>query len=435
MIEPEPAAGAPDEVVYLILGSLQFSDACLRTYGHPDLLRVAAAVNGDDFVPYTDAIFLKAPGLGASVAWHQDGITHWESPDWDQGSHGFNFMAQLYGSTPANGVWVVPGTHKTGRVDIVAKVAEAGTERLPDAVPMVSDPGDVVISNRQLLHGSFANTSENWRVTINMGFHRRASVLGVQGGGILGLDTIYDDAHVRERSRTIGYAIDARRQRFPRRPRTSTGPSKRAGCPTSGTTRRAPHSSTTTSWTSASRRRGGDDRRSSGRERSHIRLTQQCRPEDMERVEQAYKSLGFKAELKSFFDDLPARLAKAHLVISRSGASSVAEMLVLGKPSILIPLPSSLEGDQLANAKVAEAAGAAWLMQEADLTVEALSDQIRLCLEKPDRLAEAAMKAKALGRPDAAEALADALERMIPGFKKGPKKVDDGQRPGLEVAA
>ncbi len=215
MIEPEPAAGAPDEVVYLILGSLQFSDACLRTYGHPDLLRVAAAVNGDDFVPYTDAIFLKAPRLGASVAWHQDGITHWDSPDWDQGSHGFNFMAQLYGCTPANGVWVVPGTHKAGRVDIVAKVAEAGTERLPDAVPMVCDPGDVVISNRQLLHGSFANTSDDWRVTINMGFHRRASVLGVQGGGILGLDTVYDDAHIRERSRTIGYAIDARRQRFP----------------------------------------------------------------------------------------------------------------------------------------------------------------------------------------------------------------------------
>lgn len=175
--------------------------------------------------------------------------------------------------------------------------------------------------------------------------------------------------------------------------------------------------------------------RLSGRERSRIRLTQQCRPEDMERVQQAYKGLGFKADLKSFFDDLPARLAKAHLVISRSGASSVAEMLVLGKPSILIPLPSALEGDQLANAKVAEAAGAAWLMQEADLTGEALSDQIRLCLEKPDRLAEAAGKAKALGRPDAAEALADALERLIPGFKPNAKKVNDGQRSGLEEAA
>ena len=125
--------------------------------------------------------------------------------------------------------------------------------------------------------------------------------------------------------------------------------------------------------------------------------------EDLERVEQAYKSLGFKAELKSFFDDLPERLAKAHLVISRSGASSVAEMLVLGRPSILIPLPSSLEGDQLANAKIAEAAGAAWLMEEAELTGERLSDKLRLCLEKPDQLAEMAAKAKTLGRPDASE--------------------------------
>jgi hypothetical protein len=215
MIEPEPAADAPREIVYLILGSLQFSEACLRTYGHPDLLKVAAAVNGDDFVPYTDALFIKAPRLGASVAWHQDGVTHWQSPDWDQGSHGFNFMGQLYGCTPANGVWVVPGSHKVGRVDIKAKVAKADTERLPDAVPMVCKPGDVVISNRQLLHGSFANTSDDWRVTINMGFHRRSSVLGVQAGGILGGDGIYDEAHIAERSRTIGYAIDARRQRFP----------------------------------------------------------------------------------------------------------------------------------------------------------------------------------------------------------------------------
>ncbi|MEM8949822.1 MAG: undecaprenyldiphospho-muramoylpentapeptide beta-N-acetylglucosaminyltransferase [Pseudomonadota bacterium] len=174
--------------------------------------------------------------------------------------------------------------------------------------------------------------------------------------------------------------------------------------------------------------------RLSGRERSRIRLTQQCRPEDLERVEQAYKSLGFKAELKSFFEDLPERLAKAHLVISRSGASSVSEMLVLGTPSILIPLPSSLEGDQLANAKIAEAAGAAWLMEEKDLTGERLSDQLRLCLDKPDQLKDMAAKAKALGRPDAAEALADALERMIPGFKKSSNNVNGGETPRQEAA-
>jgi len=176
--------------------------------------------------------------------------------------------------------------------------------------------------------------------------------------------------------------------------------------------------------------------RLSGRERSRIRLVQQCRPEDLERVEQAYKTLGFKAELKDFFHDLPARLAKAHLVISRAGASSVAEMLVLGKPSILIPLPQSLEGDQLANAEVVAAADAGWLMQEADLSGEALADKLRICLEQPEKLIDMAAKAKALGRPDAAKTLADAFERMIPGFKKGPdpKSTGDGPSP-LEAAA
>jgi hypothetical protein len=215
MHEPVAATDAPDEVVYLILGSLQFSEACLRTYAHPDLLAVAAAVNGDDFVPFADALFIKEPGLGASVAWHQDGTTHWDTPSWDEGSHGFNFMGQLYGCTAANGVWVVPGTHKLGKLDIKAKVHAAGTERLPDAVPMLCKPGDVVISNRQLLHGSFANTSADWRVTINMGFHRRASVQDVRGGGLHSAPAVYDDAHIAERSRIIGYAIDARLQRFP----------------------------------------------------------------------------------------------------------------------------------------------------------------------------------------------------------------------------
>ncbi|MGI9499502.1 MAG: undecaprenyldiphospho-muramoylpentapeptide beta-N-acetylglucosaminyltransferase [Geminicoccaceae bacterium] len=180
--------------------------------------------------------------------------------------------------------------------------------------------------------------------------------------------------------------------------------------------------------------------RLSGRERSRLRLTQQCRPEDLERVEQAYKGLGFEAELKTFFEDLPERLAKAHLVISRSGASSVAEMLALGRPSILIPLPSSLEGDQLANARFVAEAEAGWLVEQADLTGEWLSEQLRLCLEQPDRLSTMAAKAKALARPDAAEALADAVERMVPGLKAGSKSSDTDGRGGgpggsMEAAA
>ena len=215
MFEPKAAEDAPTEVVYLILGSLQFSEAALRVYGHPQLLAVAAAVNGDDFVPFNEALFIKEPGRGASVAWHQDGVTHWDSPDWDQGSHGFNFMAQLYGCTPANGVWVVPGSHKLGRADIRAMVAAAGTERLPDAVPIVCKPGDVAITNRQSVHGSFANTSADWRVTVNFGFHRRRSVLGVMGAGVHNAPAIYDAERIHERAKLIGYGIDARRRRFP----------------------------------------------------------------------------------------------------------------------------------------------------------------------------------------------------------------------------
>ncbi|HYM29764.1 MAG TPA: phytanoyl-CoA dioxygenase family protein, partial [Candidatus Cybelea sp.] len=215
MFEPKPSEDAPKEVVYLILGSLQFSEAALRVYGHPQLLAVAAAINGEDFVPFNEALFIKEPGRGASVAWHQDGVTHWNSAEWDQGSHGFNFMAQLYGCTAANGVWVVPGSHKRGKLDIKALVAEAGSERLPDAVPMICKPGDVAITNRQALHGSFANTSADWRVTVNFGFHRRKSVLGVKGSGIHNAPAIYDERRIHERARVIGYAIDARSRRFP----------------------------------------------------------------------------------------------------------------------------------------------------------------------------------------------------------------------------
>jgi len=124
-------------------------------------------------------------------------------------------MAQLYKSTPGNGVWVVPGTHRLGKVDIKERVLEAGTERLPEAVPIVCGPGDVAITNRQALHGSFANTSPDRRVTINYGFHKKSSVLNVLGGGLHGKPRVYDEKHIIERSRLIQYAISARSQKFP----------------------------------------------------------------------------------------------------------------------------------------------------------------------------------------------------------------------------
>jgi hypothetical protein len=86
---------------------------------------------------------------------------------------------------------------------------------LPDAVPLICEPGDVTMCNRQAVHGSFANTSPDVRVTINFGFHRRRSVLNVTSGGVHNPVTTYDAEYVRARSRLIAYAIDARRQRFP----------------------------------------------------------------------------------------------------------------------------------------------------------------------------------------------------------------------------
>ena len=214
MAEPVPPPGAPEHVLQLILGSLQFSEAALRLYGHPQLLAVAAAINGDDFTPFNEAVWIKQPGLGGSVAWHQDGWTHWNSPDLDAGTHGFNFMAQLYGCNASNGLWVVPGSHGS-KADIKAMVESAGSDRLPEAVPLLCESGDVAICNRQIVHGSFANTSADVRVTFNFGFHRRRSVLGVTSGGIHNPVAEYDEAYIHERSRLIQYAIDARRQRFP----------------------------------------------------------------------------------------------------------------------------------------------------------------------------------------------------------------------------
>lgn len=217
MIEPAPPGDAPEWILQVVGGSLQFSDAALRLYAHPDLLRVAAALNGEDFSPFNEVIWFKHPGLGGSVAWHQDGTTHWDTPNFHKGSHGFNFMAQLYGCNAANGLWVVPGSHLQ-LADIKGWCDEAGSDRLPNAVPLLCKPGDVGITNRQAVHGSFANTSDEWRVTINFGFHPRASVIGARGNGIHapGSDQIiYDEKRIRQRSRVLGVAIEARKQRFP----------------------------------------------------------------------------------------------------------------------------------------------------------------------------------------------------------------------------
>ena len=215
LYEPKAADDAPEFAPFLLLGSLQFSEACLRVYGHPQLLKIAEEINGDDFTPFNESLFIKEPGVGAAVSWHQDGSTHWDNPDFDGGIHGFNFMAQVYGSTAVNGVWVLPGSHTFGKIDIKELVQRSGSERIEGTVPLVCDPGDVIICNRQLLHGSFANTGFEPRITVNFGFHRRSSVLNVQGSGTHSEVQIFDADLIAKRSEVIGFAIDARQQKYP----------------------------------------------------------------------------------------------------------------------------------------------------------------------------------------------------------------------------
>ena len=229
MFEPEAKEAAPAAAPFILLGSLRFSDACLRTYAHPELLRVAEAINGKDFTPFNEALFIKEPGIGAAVSWHQDGVTHWDSQDFDEGIHGFNFMAQLYGSTAVNGVWVLPGSHRLGKLDIKSLVSDSNSERLKGAVPLVCGRGDVVICNRQALHGSFPNSGFEPRLTVNFGFHRRSSVLGVQGGGIHSDAQVFDETIIARRSKVLGYAIAARKERFPEEQAYEYQPFKEAG--------------------------------------------------------------------------------------------------------------------------------------------------------------------------------------------------------------
>ena len=216
MNQPTPEASVPEKVVFIMGGMCQIMEPGLRLYGHPKLLSIAASINGDDFVPYNDAIFVKQPGVGGSVSWHQDGVTHWDSPDWDHGIHGFNFQVQLYETSARSCLWVMPGSHKLGKMDIKKLVADNnGSEQLPGAVPLFCQPGDVTIVNRQALHCSFANTSPDQRISLTFGFHRYSSVLGASGALSQTEAEVYDEQRIEDRSKVISVAIDARAQCYP----------------------------------------------------------------------------------------------------------------------------------------------------------------------------------------------------------------------------
>jgi UDP-N-acetylglucosamine--N-acetylmuramyl-(pentapeptide) pyrophosphoryl-undecaprenol N-acetylglucosamine transferase len=142
-------------------------------------------------------------------------------------------------------------------------------------------------------------------------------------------------------------------------------------------------------------------------ERARLSVTQQARPEDEARVNSCFGKLKASGDISPFFSDMAERLAKAHLVICRSGASTVSEISVIGRPAILVPYPYALDHDQAANAAALVATGGAEVVAQSELSPDRLSSMIASAMKEPERLEKMAAAAKQAGRPNAAVALAD----------------------------
>lgn len=160
--------------------------------------------------------------------------------------------------------------------------------------------------------------------------------------------------------------------------------------------------------------------------RGRLRITQQCREDGLEDVRSVYERTGIQAELATFFDDIPARLARAHLVIGRSGASTVAEFAATGRPAIMIPYPHAIDNHQRENAARLCDAGGGWLVPQENAQPEALAALVRSLLESPEKLQRAADCAARVGVGDAAERLADLVCELI---GDGPAAIDDNDVP------
>jgi UDP-N-acetylglucosamine--N-acetylmuramyl-(pentapeptide) pyrophosphoryl-undecaprenol N-acetylglucosamine transferase len=143
--------------------------------------------------------------------------------------------------------------------------------------------------------------------------------------------------------------------------------------------------------------------------RARLHIVQQARAENIETVRATYARLGVSATCEPFFNDLPARMAAAHLIVSRSGASTVAELSAIGRPSILVPLPHALDQDQFHNAGALEQIGGAIRIVQKDFTPERLASEIVALAGDPEQLATMAAAAKSVGTLDAADRLADVV--------------------------
>jgi UDP-N-acetylglucosamine--N-acetylmuramyl-(pentapeptide) pyrophosphoryl-undecaprenol N-acetylglucosamine transferase len=146
--------------------------------------------------------------------------------------------------------------------------------------------------------------------------------------------------------------------------------------------------------------------------RRRLQVVQQCRPEDIERVRNQYAELQIPAELMTYIEDMPEKLADAHLVIGRAGASTIAELTAAGRPAILVPFAAATDDHQTANAREMVKAGGARAIQEAGFTPEVLARQIEALAMDPVALSNAAARALSVGHPHAARDLADLVERI-----------------------
>jgi UDP-N-acetylglucosamine--N-acetylmuramyl-(pentapeptide) pyrophosphoryl-undecaprenol N-acetylglucosamine transferase len=146
--------------------------------------------------------------------------------------------------------------------------------------------------------------------------------------------------------------------------------------------------------------------------RWRLTIVQQAREEDLAALREAYKEAGIAAHLGSFFRDLPERVATAHLVIARAGASTVAELMAIGRPCLLVPLPHALDNDQLENATRLQDGGGGWCIEQSELTPERLARELDRLSSAPELLAEAAAKAKAMSETEAVTKLADLAEEL-----------------------
>jgi UDP-N-acetylglucosamine--N-acetylmuramyl-(pentapeptide) pyrophosphoryl-undecaprenol N-acetylglucosamine transferase len=150
--------------------------------------------------------------------------------------------------------------------------------------------------------------------------------------------------------------------------------------------------------------------------RRRLQIVQQCRPDDIERVRTRYAQLGIPAELLTYIEDMPDKLADAHLVIGRAGASTIAELTAAGRPAILIPFAAATDDHQTANAREMTRAGGARTIQQADFTPQVLARQVEAMAADPVALNNAAARALSVGRPHAARDLADLVERVGGGL-------------------